>query len=488
MTKSEQAPPGSTSPVQQGPAERADAGQSDVDRNRTASAVVADRRVLAPGTYLVAIDTPVRTYLDYVHVGARRGWDPATDGWPLLATWEGVHSAVGVRLLPFTPGQVVSRSDIETLLPATARARRSVCIVDAPFGALPSPRDSTMAIQRALDAARSMATPEQPVDVIVPTGSFNYSDILDVGADVRLRGEGGVLNATRADASAIHLMGDRSGALFLTIRSQANSRESSVRHSGIWVGPSRASGAPVRNVWVVGNEVIQTKSAHFVGIAEQGGVWAFNYAHDGFADAFHHTGGSSGCQVIANRASGVPGRGDDLYAFVGYEEDGDPVHHCSCIANWGRNGNARGLSAVGAGFLTFQDNDITRTQAAGIYIARERSYRTYGSFDVTVLRNTIREANQANSHDGLLAYSDAPLASAPSRSFGLIPSAVRNLTIRDNTFANTSAGFSHGFGIEVRDSCINGIVSGNTVTGSAAPGIVVKGIGFMNSSNLWTLR
>ena len=58
-------------------------------------------------------------------------------------------------------------------------------------------------------------------------------------------------------------------------------------------------------------------------------------------------------QVVGNRASntpeeptGTPTRGDDLFAFVGYASDGDPVHHCTAIGNWGRHGHARGLSAV----------------------------------------------------------------------------------------------------------------------------------------------
>jgi hypothetical protein len=43
--------------------------------------------------------------------------------------------------------------------------------------------------------------------------------------------------------------------------------------------------------------------------------------------------------VVGNRASNrpAPTRGDDLFAFVGYAGDGDPVHHCTAIGNWGRH-------------------------------------------------------------------------------------------------------------------------------------------------------
>jgi len=57
-------------------------------------------------------------------------------------------------------------------------------------------------------------------------------------------------------------------------------------------------------------------------------------------------------QVVANRASGPGNRGDDLYAFVGYATDGDPVHHCAAVGNWGRHGAARGISSVGGEFTS----------------------------------------------------------------------------------------------------------------------------------------
>jgi hypothetical protein len=44
--------------------------------------------------------------------------------------------------------------------------------------------------------------------------------------------------------------------------------------------------------------------------------------------------------------------------------DGDVVNHCACIANWGRDGAARGLSVVGGGFVLLDHNDIDRTQYA----------------------------------------------------------------------------------------------------------------------------
>jgi hypothetical protein len=440
-----------------------------------------------PGWNLVAVDTSLRTYLDYVDVPDSGAWTPETDRFPQLATWEKQTSYSALRFQPFTPGDVLTPAKIMALLPETERASRSISITDAPYAAALAPADATSAIQRALDAAAAMASPGHPVDVLVPAGTFDYSAVLQVGADVRLRrspeDSGGKLQATNPSNAAVHLAGDRSGALFLVLNFGATSRDTTPQSSGIWVGGSSASSPFVHDTLVVGNEVVQSASAHVFGVAEEGGLWAFNFAHDGYADTFHHTGGSRYCQVIANRAQTMATRGDDLYAFVSYQADGDVVHHCTCIANWGRDGEARGLSVVGGGFVLLDHNDVDRTQWAGVYVAQESSYQTYGGFDVTVTRNTIGHANLGGSHDGLLAYSDAPGSSKTSASFGVVSSQIRRLTVSDNAFSNTAAGAGNGFGIEIRSSVDTGTVTGNDLTANQPPQLVVNGTNFTTSGN-----
>ncbi len=401
----------------------------------------------------------------------------------MLARWEHASQTSALRFQSFSPGQTLTREEIVTLLPITAAASTTLDITVPPYSAPVSPADATSAIQSALDAARSLAHPGAPVDVVIPSGTYDHSRVLEVGPDVRLRGAGGWLNATDPAAAAVHLAGDRSAALFLSLRAQATRRLTTSESCGIWVGPRSSAGSPVHDTLVIGNEVVGPAGAHILAIAEEGGLWAFNYAHDGFADTFHHTGGSSDCQVVGNRASGPGDRGDDLYAFVGYRHDGDPVHHCSCIANWGRDGNARGLSAVGAGFIAFERNDISRTRWAGIYVAREHAFDTYGSFSILVSGNDISFSNLGGSHGGLLAYADSPSEENPSRTFGSIPNAVRDLTVKDNVFSNIAAGHGGGLGIAVRSSCAGGEVTGNTVRGATSPGVRVAGTGFVVSTN-----
>jgi hypothetical protein len=261
----------------------------------------------------------------------------------------------------------------------------------------------------------------------------------------------------------------------------ATARDTSPQSSGIWVGSGSSS--VVHDTLIVGNDVAQSASAHVFGAGEEGGLWAFNYAHDGYADTFHHTGGSSDCQVVANRAQTSATHGDDLYAFVSYQSDGDVVHHCACIANWGRDGAARGLSVVGGAFILFDHNDIDRTQWAGVYIAQENSYETYGVSDVTVSSNTIDHANLAGSHDGLLAYADAPGSSHAAVSLGTVSNQIRRIHVVQNTFENTSAGVANGFGIEIRSSVDTGEVTDNVLTANQPPQLVINGTNVAKSGN-----
>jgi hypothetical protein len=422
--------------------------------------------------------------LTFVVTNSIDTWNPRREGWPALAEWEHATEVAGLRHVAFAPGQALTEAQIVELLPALAPAATTLDITAAPYGARQSPADATAPIQAALNDARRRASPAHPVDVVIPAGTYAHSGVLDVGPDVRLRGQGGVLVATRPQTAAVHLAGNRSAALFLALETNATARLALPDSDGIWVGPRSAHETPVHDTIVVGNTVVGPAGAHIFGMAEEGGLWAFNDAHDGFADAYHHTGGSSYCQVVGNRASGPGTRGDDLYAFIGYHGDGDPVHHCACLANFGRNGFGRGLAAVGAGFIDFADNDIAGTKWAGIYVAQESSYDTYGSFSISVHRNRIAAANRGGTHDGLLAFAARPELSAPSRTFGEVSNRVVNLRVRDNTFADTAPGEGGGSGIRVRDSCEGGQVDGNQIIGGASPGVVVSGERFEVSANV----
>lgn len=159
------------------------------------------------------------------------------------------------------------------------------------------------------------------------------------------------------------------------------------------------------------------------------------------------------------------------------------MHHCACLANWGRDGHARGLSAVGAAYVDFERNDVANTAWAGVYVAQEDSFATYGSFQIWVTSNTVAGANVSGSHDGLLAYADSPDASDPSTTFGPVPHVVRALTVQGNAISDTAPGIGNGFGIEIRASAANGNVTANVLSDNQSPQLVVNGTGFTVSGN-----
>jgi hypothetical protein len=432
---------------------------------------------------LLAIDTPQRTYLDVRPVPELGpGWQPQ-DGWPTLAQWEGAQDATAVRwIAPFTPGDVLSAPALAALLPAAAQGL-TVDATAPPCSARPAPADATAALACALSAAGTLAeSSNADVDALVPAGEYFFSAVLDVPARVRLRGAGAgrtTLSAMSPGASAVHLAGNRSGALFLTVASpNAASRLTTPQACGVWVGPETPGSGGVHDTLVVGVEVVGVAAAHFFAIDEHGGVWAGNYAHDGWADAYHHTGGSSWGQVVANRASGPGTRGDDLFAHIGYANDGDPVHHVATIGNFGRHGFGRGLAVVGAGFIALQRNDVAFVRCAGIYLAQEDGYQTFGSFDLLVLDNVIAHANLNLSHSGLLAFADSPAAANPSRTFGPVPHRVTRVAILRNGITDTASGIGGGHGIEVRSSVDTGAAAANLLEGNVAPQMVCQGANF----------
>ena len=132
----------------------------------------------------------------------------------------------------------------------------------------------------------------------------------------------------------------------------------------------------------------------------------------------------------------------------------------------------------GAGVIEFARNSIAWTNWAGIYLAQESSYHTYGSFDLHVVGNIIRYANLLGSHDGVLAYSSNPMLSNRSLTFGEVPNRVERVTIVNNTVALTARGIGNGFGIEIRDSVDMGQVVGNDLYGNLSPQLICAGTHF----------
>ncbi|WP_432207822.1 right-handed parallel beta-helix repeat-containing protein [Burkholderia pyrrocinia] len=118
------------------------------------------------------------------------------------------------------------------------------------------------------------------------------------------------------------------------------------------------------------------------------------------ADGIHTTYGSTNVLVQNNT---VTGTGDDLIAVVSYVGDGR-VNSNVLIDHNAVSGNAwgRGISVVGGQAVTISNNTVDGVQkAAGILVAQEDSWKTYGVSNVVITGNVVANIQNSNVNNGL---------------------------------------------------------------------------------------
>jgi len=268
-------------------------------------------------------------------------------------------------------------------------------IVD--FGALAGSNNAE-AINAALAAGKA-----QGKSVYVPAGVWEYEGILTADS-VRLFGEGysSVLYATNQRNSALNVKG-----------------------SGTALALLRFSGVPPDERWP--NFEGQRISVRFgadgwsvsdctVDAAISTGVIVAEGAHNGkiigchmrgtMADAIHLTGQ---CHHIVVERNRIEFAGDDGIAVVSYRNDGDVCHDITARDNrvtFNRGG--RCMSVVGGADVLYENNTLLgNVNAAGVYIACEASYDTFGPRDVVFRSNLIRATgSEGKDHPSILIFSD----------------------------------------------------------------------------------
>jgi hypothetical protein len=310
-------------------------------------------------------------------------------------------------------------------LPAQPASARSL----ASFGITPSDtRDNTAVIQAALDALKPGEW------LLFPGGTYLHSKSLHVRVPgVVLWSEGATLVATNANDSAILLQADGASLYGFRLHAVTSARGSTMQHARIVIAP--AGTGRVRNVTVRRN-VIENGGAPGTSLANgASSAGILVYHADGFlvaentvkrtlADAIHVTDGSINGRVILNN---VRESGDDMIAVVSYmgstgtpittllgdlaaRRDDRLVRNILIADNdvsgqyWGR-----GISVVGGENVTIQNNSIANTTyGAGILLARDANYLTFGVHNVVVRNNTIEHVQTTAP-----AYSVGTLSSAP---------------------------------------------------------------------------
>ncbi|HVH34837.1 MAG TPA: right-handed parallel beta-helix repeat-containing protein [Tahibacter sp.] len=344
------------------------------------------------------------------------------------------------------------------------------------FGVAPSDtKDQTAAIQAALDALK-------PGDWLVfPAGKYLHSKSLRVRvAGVTIWSEGATMVATNPLETAMMMQADNTSLYGFRMHTATTTRGSALQHARIVIAPNgNTTGPRVKNVTVRRNIV---ENAGAPGTTYANGSSAsgiFVYHADTFlvaentikrtlADAIHMTGGSINGRVIKNI---VRENGDDMIAVVSYmaakgTEIGSMTSNMATLRDQRLNRNilitdndvkgqywGRGITVVGGENVTIQNNLISdTTHGAGVLLARESGYLSFGVKNVIVRNNTIQNVQTSapvysvgdkasrpkTGHAGIEVHSLATSEELDNSTFAAAISTEKVL-VENNTIDNTLA-------------------------------------------------
>lgn len=391
------------------------------------------------------------------------------------------------------------------------------------FGAVPDDEgDDTLAIDNALKALREGDW------LFFPPGRYQHARSLHIRTpNVVLWGDGATLHATNPHDMALLVRRSGVGIYHFTLTADTDKRLSAPHHARIALYPDGpGSGALVGNV-VRGNRLLPGGGPNGSNSASAAGIFVYR-AHDflvaenlvtrSLADGIHITGGSARGRVLNNT---VRETGDDMIAIVSYLGNGGwwaesaqqvaqayearrsthLVHNVLVQGNtasgqyWGR-----GITVVGGEHITIRRNTVSDTpHAAGILLAREQGYVSFGVGHVLVRDNIVQRVQTAAPAYRPPKFCDgksSPCPPPPTHHGGVEVHAlafldelsdpvlqgrlgVQNVLIEGNTVTNTlAAGARLGAGSGrtsqlTRRDPQNGAVTSRSYTGSRLAGIML---------------
>lgn len=377
--------------------------------------------------------------------------------------------------------------------PATAQRK----LVTA-FGAIPDDgRDDTQAIDDALKSLREGDW------LVFPPGRYQHARSLQVRTpNVVLWGDGATLHATNPQDMAVLVRRSGVGIYRFTLTADTDQRLSAPWHARIALYPEGPGTEPLVGNVVRGNRVLPGGGPNGANSASSGGIFVYR-AHDflvaenlvtrSLADGIHITGGSARGRVVNNT---VRETGDDMIAVVSYLGSSNwwtesasqvaqayearrathLVHDVLIEGNqvsgqyWGR-----GITVVGGEHITIRRNTISDTpQAAGILLAREQGYVSFGVQHVLVRDNVIQRVQTAPAAYRPPKFCEgkpSPCPPGPTHHGGV---EVHALAFTDELAQPALQG---RLGIE------NVLIEGNTVTSTLAAGVRL-GVGSGRTSSL----
>lgn len=299
------------------------------------------------------------------------------------------------------------------------------------FGAVPDDgRDDTAAIQRALDGTNSGEM------LVFPTGRYHISKWVRVrkpGITIR-GGTGAIIHGTNPDSMAILIEADRTTVQTLTFTAVTDRRRTAAQHARIAVAAGNPDGSwrTVYDTVIRDNKILPSGAPGTSGANSASNVGILMLRADRFlianntisrtlADGIHVTSGSRNGRILNNI---VRETGDDMIAVVSYMDSGNAALNkaSDVLGDWSTRletrltknilvaGNrvsgqywGRGITVVGGRAVTIARNTVDNVPVgAGILLAREANYQTFGTRNVLVEYNSIRNVqNMAPPYDPL---------------------------------------------------------------------------------------
>ncbi len=372
------------------------------------------------------------------------------------------------------------------------------------FGVQPdSAADQTASIEQAIAAAGTGAV------LFFPAGTYRHARrILVATPGVQLVGlPGARLHATRLDEQAVFIAADRVALRCFTLTAVTSERGTTPWASRIAIFPHFDPDKWVSGVEITGNAVIPHEDGGRRHAATNtAGIYVVrgrefrilgNRIEGTLSDGVHVTEGSRDGEIAFNHISRT---GDDHIGLVSYGPppgwfgsasaaqiaarraaavNRDLNVHDNVVSNapWGR-----GISVVGGERVVIARNTISDTRrAAGIIVARESSFQTWGSRDVTVTGNTITQNQTGGSSERRTGHgaieihalipADVGRSAAIVENLGVHRVSVTGNTIAGAAFSGIRVGSPRGSPAPASASASAETVSGIEVTGNRFSGV-----------------
>lgn len=247
--------------------------------------------------------------------------------------------------------------------------------------------DQADALQKAFDSLRAGQR------LVIAPGRYVVGHSLAVTVpQAVISGYGATLAATNPADQTLVMSGAGSTLVGVTLAGTGTTRLTTPESTKVEV-----TGADVQ---VLGVTIQGGASAGIFVFGGNGIAIVGNTVRATLADGIHTTYGSTNVLVQNNT---VTGTGDDLIAVVSYLGDGRLssnvlIDHNSVSGNaWGR-----GITVVGGQGVTISNNTVDGVEkAAGILVAQEDSWKTYGSSNVVIAGNTVTNIQNSNVNNGL---------------------------------------------------------------------------------------